>query len=555
MTKNNLTQVADDQIYDCLNLDKPQSFFLFAGAGSGKTRCLVEVLRRFRENNIERLKRNGQKVAIITYTNAACDEIKRRLEFDSSFYVTTIHSCAWELISPYVNDIRDWLRVALEADITDLRNKQDKARSTNSKTYIDRQRKIESKEKRLDNLAAIKKFTYNPNGDNTSRDSLNHAEVINIAAYFIQNKPLMQSILVRKFPILLIDESQDTKKELIDAFFKVQSKHSSNFVLGMFGDTMQRIYTDGKVDLGENIPENWAKPRKEKNHRCPKRVIELTNKIREDADGQEQVAGKEAEGVVRLFIVDTNKTIDKSSIESQAANQMIEMTGDHLWCSNHGDFKILTLEHHMAAKRGGFLEFFDPLYKVDKLKTGLLDGSLSGITLFAGQILSLVNANKENNKFEIARIVKKNSPLLKKDRLKDSHHSIEKVENANNFVNSLLKLWSQDNDPTLADILEEIYKNTLFQVPDALIPIADRLIKKDVLDEEDEPERDRVIDAWEEALKCPFSQFEKYVRYISDKSRFGTHQGIKGLEFPRVMVILDDEDARGFLFSVPFGDG
>src|SRR5690606_38169749 len=37
--------------------------------------------------------------------------------------------------------------------------------------------------------------------------------------------------------------------------------------------------------------------------------------------------------------------------------------------------------------------------------------------------------------------------------------------------------------------------------------------------------------------------------YMSDRAKFGTHQGVKGLEFPRVMVILDDEEARGFLFS------
>jgi DNA helicase-2/ATP-dependent DNA helicase PcrA len=44
------------------------------------------------------------------------------------------------------------------------------------------------------------------------------------------------------------------------------------------------------------------------------------------------------------------------------------------------------------------------------------------------------------------------------------------------------------------------------------------------------------------------NEFKNYVQYISEKSRFGTHQGIKGLQFPRVLVILDEE-ARGFLFS------
>lgn len=36
---------------------------------------------------------------------------------------------------------------------------------------------------------------------------------------------------------------------------------------------------------------------------------------------------------------------------------------------------------------------------------------------------------------------------------------------------------------------------------------------------------------------------------MSDNSKFGTHQGVKGLEYPRVAVIIDDEEARGFLFT------
>jgi DNA helicase-2/ATP-dependent DNA helicase PcrA len=88
----NVDNSVDDEIYGCLDLDAPRSFFLFAGAGSGKTRSLVEVSKRFRQNNIHRLRLNGQKVAIITYTNAACDEIKRRLEFDPAFNISTIHS-------------------------------------------------------------------------------------------------------------------------------------------------------------------------------------------------------------------------------------------------------------------------------------------------------------------------------------------------------------------------------------------------------------------------------------------------------------------------------
>ena len=133
----------DDEIFSCLNLDCPKSFFLFAGAGSGKTRSLVEVLKRFQEENIHRLRLNGQKVAIITYTNAASDEIKRRLEFDSTFVISTIHSFAWELIRPFQKDIKEWIRHNTQNEIAELEEKQSKGRA-GTKAASDRAAKIDA---------------------------------------------------------------------------------------------------------------------------------------------------------------------------------------------------------------------------------------------------------------------------------------------------------------------------------------------------------------------------------------------------------------------------
>lgn len=39
---------------------------------------------------------------------------------------------------------------------------------------------------------------------------------------------------------MLIDESQDTKKELVDALLYVYENHK-NWAIGMFGDTMQKF--------------------------------------------------------------------------------------------------------------------------------------------------------------------------------------------------------------------------------------------------------------------------------------------------------------------------
>lgn len=54
----------------------------------------------------------------------------------------------------------------------------------------------------------------------------------------------------------------------------------------MFGDTMQRIYNDGKDNLADCIPDEWVKPVKVMNHRSANRIVALANSIRSTIDGQ-----------------------------------------------------------------------------------------------------------------------------------------------------------------------------------------------------------------------------------------------------------------------------
>lgn len=202
------------------------------------------------------------------------------------FYVSTIHSFAWELIRDFHHDIREWLRTNLTAKITELREKE--ANGRGGKASIEGLAKIDSKSKRLARLDNIKSFSYSPAGENCEQNALNHSEVIGISANFLTQKPLMQWILIGRFPILLVDESQDTNKRLVDAFFATALAHEPRFSLGLIGDVMQRIYADGKDKIEQGLPPSWAKPPKKLNHRCPKRVVQLINQIRAAADGQGQ---------------------------------------------------------------------------------------------------------------------------------------------------------------------------------------------------------------------------------------------------------------------------
>jgi DNA helicase-2/ATP-dependent DNA helicase PcrA len=370
-------------------------------------------------------------------------------------------------------------------------------------------------------------------------------------------KPLMQDVLVNKYPILLIDESQDTIKSLMEALFEVQAKHQDKFTLGLFGDIMQRIYGHGKEDLGKSIPSDWARPAKKMNHRCPKRVVKLINKIRSAVDNQEQMPRLDKEeGFVRFFILPTSTTT-KSVVEERVKEQMASITKDSLWTGSDAYVKILTLEHHMAARRMGFERMFEILSKAESLRTGLLDGKLPGLRLFTQQVLPIVKAKRMGDDFAIASIVRKHSPLLAWDTLKSiEKDQLPQVEKTKKAVDDLLALWTAGKEPRFLDVLRNIAKTGLFEIPESLLSIASRSeTEQETVELNNTPavleddESDYIFNVWDEFLLTPFGQVEPYSSYINGEANFGTHQGIKGLEFPRVMVIIDDNEARGFMFS------
>lgn len=548
---------ADVTIAGCLDLENLKSFFLYAGAGSGKTRSLVEAIRSVCERQSRYLSLTGQKVGVITYTNAACDEIKQRLEFDPRVSVSTIHSFAWSLIGGYDVDIRTWLFDYLTQEIAELKDAQARGRA-GTKTAEARARSIESKKRRLAGLNDIIRFTYSPTGDNRTRDSLNHSEVIAITADFLGRKPGLRRLLVTHFPVLLIDESQDTNRKLMEALLEVEEAHHDAFCLGLFGDMMQRIYADGKERLAEAIPDTWARPSKRMNHRCPTRVIELINRIRQDVDSEEQIARSDAVGgTARLFIL-PQTVEDKSAAEAIVATRMSEITGDQDWSTGSEKVKTLALEHLMSARRFGFEEFFKPLYSVERIRTSFLQGSGAGIGLFTREVLPLVKALRDSDGFAVAAIVRRTSPLLERNALEEAGENQGDVLNAAKAAcDGLLDLVEAEVPPSARIVLRYISDSRLFAIPDVLAPfaVADDGVTGDEEQDDEELQEEEVtgvsaeLIGWGEALKAPFEQIEKYDAYVRGVSQFDTHHGVKGLEFPRVMVIVSDEEARGFMFA------
>ena len=536
---NNIDLQVDETLEKCILSTPRKSFFLFAGAGSGKTYSLVLLLKKIHNSIGKDLLLQGKNVAVITFTNAATDEIINRLDYSPIFHISTIHSFVWEVIKYYQSDIKRLYCSYIEEDLKALEKKIKETKNKTTKTYLSSVEKLEYQKERLAKAQTIEKFVYNPNGSNPEYNALRHAEVIRISARMIIESRMLQRIIAQRYPILLIDESQDTKKELVDVFFEIQRNFTDIFTLGLLGDQKQRIYADGKENIEDSIPTEWEKPVKRMNYRCAKRIIQLANDIGKDIDiNAEQRPREDAnDGFVRLFIIQQRDGLNKDEIEQNVMRIMSEQTRDEKWAAIDADVKVLTLEHMMAARRLGFSSFFAPLYKVSKYQMTFLQGTVSEIEFFTKEILPIAESIKEDGRIAL-KIIKKHSPLLSGQDTKNPYELYLKCREEAIKVANLV-----NENETIRVVVDEIIKSQLLIVPD-VVKQAYMLNPSDI---EDIVEED--IRAWVEVMDLPINMVRSYDDYVNHRSQFDTHQGVKGLEFDRVMVIIDDSEIRGFLFS------
>lgn len=525
----------DLQLKECVSNEKRKSFFLFAGAGSGKTYSLVKLLENIQNVWGNKLMREHRQVAVITYTNAATDEIMRRIDYNPLFHVSTIHSFVWDSIKTYQKDIKARYLQRLQANIEELQAKIEATKNKETKTYKANQEKINHLIERKEAKEKIDKFIYNPSGDNLKANSLNHSDVIEIGTQMLQENRLLQQIITQQYPFMLIDESQDTRSGLVDAFFTIQKNYPNDFTLGLIGDIKQRIYMDGKADIKNLIPADWEKPEKVMNYRCSKRIIQLANKISSVLDGSEQQARDDApEGYVHLFLANSHDVLDKIAKELDVRAKMSAITGDEQWNS---DVKVLTLEHSMAAVRLDFKDFYELFARLPKYQMSFLQGEMTDMTFFSNLIFPLVSMLKENDGIGVLNLLKKDSPLLEAVPDRDYPEMLGKIKKVLDELRN-----SNVEEMKVSEIIEFVQRNMLFAIP--------RHLKLALNSKEEEVDKDdKESLAWVRALQLPLRQFKAYDDYVHERTPYATHQGVKGLEFPRVLVLIDEEAAKGNMFS------
>jgi DNA helicase II / ATP-dependent DNA helicase PcrA len=559
-----------DEICGYVTAPAPRSFFLFAGAGSGKTRTLVEVLRRITGvvkheaggEYAKRLRSRGQAVRVITYTKNATDVITGRLGVNDLTAVSTIHAFCWELIQGFDADIRDALLALNDEDMAAARKAA--AEKKNGETDTDR-RKYAEIAAEADEIRTVEKFLYHPDRNTYGPGALAHATVLRVAAWLVNHRPTLQRILEERHPLVLIDESQDTMKGILDALLTLEAARSGKFTLGLLGDHRQRIYPDGHRDLPAHVPTGWAFPVLKMNHRSQKRVVDLINAIwAADIAGRTQPKSgfaqhpreEKSAGTVRIFIGNaTLATADKVARESQCAAAMAKATAAEAWTDGMRKFKTLALEHKLAAKRGSF---FDAYLAMDLLDEDAAapksNGERTGpavVRPLLGSVLDLASCFNPAGEFDefaamnVLRAAKALEGLP--EGVEERRTQLAKLHDAVTAFGAA----SRKHGATVREVLKPLLSTQVFAADNRLIaafadesppPAPPKIASK-------EERQDRLKRGWSHLFETPWPQIARYRDYLNGEAELATHQVVKGSEFPHVMVVMDDHEARGGFFS------
>lgn len=542
----------DVGIQECLSLGSGKSFITFAGAGSGKTYSLKKALEFLKTKHSDAFSKQGKKIAVVTFTNNAADEIKDRIEQSPIFTVSTVHSFCWAAIAGFNEDIRKWYLETIPKTLAKVQDEQNRGRV--GKASEVRKKTIQRLGEKMEWLSEPRSFVYDPNGVNSTPNALSHADVLKIFSHFLTSKPLMSEVIVNKFPFIFIDESQDTEQDVINAFFDLQALKPHQVVVGLFGDTMQRIFGGGEPELGNTKPIRWQTFDKKMNHRSARRIVGLGNQIRNEGDKRKQYAREGAtEGYVRYFVLPHGIT-NKDVVEAKIRETMAEITGDIGWTNTESkESAILLLEHKMAGYRLGFDELWDKLSISSKIKDRINIGENAELNFFVEIVFPMADAILNQQSARLMSILRENNSPLLETSVFDSHKD-DPLAPARAAEKAFRNIISDEN-VSFIKVLEVISEHNLLRIPEKLQSFVsgnkETKANQTLLDDqlESETSDDSEIAAWTGALETKFFQTRKYKDYISGSSIFRTHQGVKGNEFDRVMVIMDDEDAGGFLFS------
>lgn len=319
------------------HIEKGRNFLLSGGAGSGKTYSLVGVIEELTQRY------PSAKIACMTYTNAAAKEILGRIDHQN-LEIGTIHDFLWRIIKAF--------QIELKKVLIELHNDMDDNRIRHTGTDITaedlKEEKIEYKE-----YVAVR------------RGVISHDELLVVAEALFQYYPKLSDVTKSMYPFILVDEYQDTSPDVVKILLDHFLMSQKSVVVGFFGDSMQSIYDDTVGNLNGYLADgNVYEVVKKQNRRNPQTVINIANAVRndgleqgpsEDQNAPNMLNGKVKDGTVR-FLYSMNPDTKVGEVRDSLGWDLTDVK----------NVKELNLTHNLNAPRAGFKALMD-IYANDKV--------------------------------------------------------------------------------------------------------------------------------------------------------------------------------------------
>ena len=486
------------------SIDDKKCFRLEAGAGAGKTYTLIEALKYLIKNKENYFIRNNHKIACITYTNVAKDEINKRTDNNPIIFAETIHAFSWNLIQGLQKQMREYI-------------------PTISPRW----------KERIDEAGGIKnqKVIYNLGYPRASEKeiSLHHDDVIRIMTYFLNNdkfKIKIKSI----FPIIFIDEYQDTNKDLADSIIKNLIEDNSGILIGFFGDHWQKIYGSTACGLISASEGKIQEIGKNANFRSERKIVEMLNRMRPELP--QNFKDPDSKGEVNIYHTDNwpgERRTDnpwKGDLPADISHEYLFKTKEILlkqgWEFKADKTKILMLTNNALADEQGYRNLVSAFSNTD----------------------DYLKLNDSYIKF-LKEVVEETCIYFEKkqygEMLKITGNTTKRIMNKEEKVKwneDMNKLMQLRETGTIGDVIELLKITQRPRLSSMIEQSEIRYGKYPLLTDPDEIQKDKSFYEKISNIKSSsYKELSDFAKYIDDETPFSTNHGVKGAEFDNVLVV------------------
>jgi DNA helicase-2/ATP-dependent DNA helicase PcrA len=477
-------------------LAEGKNFRLEAGAGAGKTYSLVAALKKLIAEQGPALIHAGQQVACITYTEVARNEIAQEIEEHPAILVNTIHGFGWAFLSRFQKQLRE-----LVAAQENRQEAIEAAGGVHNQTV---------------------EYSLGFFGIDAERITLHHDDIPRFLGALLSNGKF-QRIFRSLYPILFIDEYQDTDPLIMTALSENFFATGQGPIIGLFGDHWQTIYRKD-YELA-NFP-NVEGIDKGSNFRSVPVIVNVLNQLRSELT--QEVDDEAAEGEARFFHCNayTGERADspsgKQELPPEVHADFIERLKAQLqqegWDFDPRKTKILLLTHNaIAAERG-----YPNLAGIFEHKEAFSKKEDATIAFLADVVEPVCQAYIAGNTGEMFRLLV-TAPTIRKSADKTEWRA---------QMDQLVKLRE---DGTIGEVLD-LLKNT--KRP----RIADRVAKREEeigqLEAEPTEGESKSLRRHLELRDVAYKELVALVEFINGFTPLATQHSVKGAQFENVLVIL-----------------